>query len=89
VLQFLVANVCSDTWQLANAHRSEVIALLPAEASTGSVAVPIREPCAGAFETLDQPRRVVDGRELEEEMYVVTHYADLNDSSAMPFSFGE
>jgi len=53
------------------------------------VAVPIREPRAGAFETLDQPRRVVDGRELEEEMYVVTHYADLNDSSAMPFSFGE
>ncbi len=89
MLQLLVANVCSGTWQLANAHRSEVIALLPTEASTGSVPIPVREPRAGAFETLDQPRRVIDGREFEEEMYVVAHYADLNDSSAMPFSFGE
>jgi hypothetical protein len=89
VLHFLVANVCRDTRQLADPHRPKVVALFPAKSSAGGVAVAVRESRARPLETLDQAGRVVDGRKLEQQVYVVTYDPDLNDSGAVPFRLGE
>ena len=89
MLQFLVAHICRDTRQLTDPHRPKVVALFPAKPAAGSVAVAVRESRACPLETLDQPGRVVDGRKLKEQLYVVTHDPDLNDARAVPFRFGE
>jgi len=89
VLQLLIANVRRDAWKLADPHRTEVVALVPAEAAPPRVAIAIRDPRARALEALDESRRVVDGRQLYQQMHVVAHDPHLDDPRAVPLGLGE
>ena len=78
MLELLIPHVGCDAGKLADADRAKVVALFPPETSPPRVAVAVRDPRARALEALDQPRRVVDGRQLEQEMDVIAHDPDLD-----------
>jgi hypothetical protein len=53
------------------------------------VTVAIGEAGARALQALHQSRHVVDGWQLEEQMHVIGHDADLDDARVVSFGFRE
>ena len=89
MLQLLIANVGRDLGKLSESHRAKVVALIPTQTFMGGMAVAVGETRAGTLETLNQTRGVIDRWELEEEVDVIAHDPDLDDSGAMAFGLGE
>src|SRR5205823_12090791 len=82
-------NVSRDAGKVPNTDRSEIVALLPAEAPPPRVAVAVGDSRTRALQALDEPRCVIHGRQLEEQMDMIAHDSHLDDARAVPLRLGE
>jgi hypothetical protein len=53
------------------------------------VTVSVRDACACALESLNEPGRIVDGGQLDEQMDMVADDPDFDHAGAMALRFGE
>ena len=86
---FLLAHVLRNPPQLPSPHGTQIVARRPAQRLVAREPIAVRKARAGAFEALDEPRDVVRGGKLEQEVDVIAHDADLDDTCTVPLGLGE
>jgi len=80
----LTANVRNGSLHVPDAHRTKVVAGGPLQFRPRHHAIPIRDSRTRALETLNQAWDIDERRQVEDEMYVVTHDPDPQNRRSVP-----